>query len=68
MSITRNKLYNAIIASKINTSNQKNTKQLSSCNILLPYTDTNNNNITLYHLESFYRDNSNDKYELSNKK
>ena len=72
MSFTRNKLYNSIVASKINidfdnidVSCKNITKQLSSTNLLVPY--NNNNTITVYHMDSLYRDNSNDKYELQNK-
>jgi hypothetical protein len=66
MSITRNKLYNYIIASKIdidytniNHSCKKIKKQLSSTNLHLTYSPI------IYHVDSFYRDNTNDKYELS---
>ena len=69
MSFTRNKLYNSIVASKINidfdnidVSCKNITKQLSSNNLVVPY-----NNPSIYHMDSLYRDNSNDKYELSNK-
>lgn len=69
MSFTRNKLYNSIIASKIDidfsnidASCKNITKQLSSNNLVVPY-----NNPSIYHMDSLYRDNSNDKYELSNK-
>ena len=71
MSFTINKLYNSIIASKINidfgnidASCKNITKQLSSNNLLLPY--NNKNYTTVYHMDSLYRDNSNDKYELPN--
>ena len=69
MSFIRNKLYNSIIASKIDidfsnidASCKNITKQLSSNNLVVPY-----NNPSIYHMDSLYRDNSNDKYELSNK-
>jgi hypothetical protein len=69
MSFTRNKLYNSIIASKISidfnnidASCKNITKQLSSTNLIIPY-----NYPSIYHMESLYRDNSNDKYELTNK-
>ena len=66
MSFTKNKLYNYIIASKIdidftniNDSCKEITKQLSSSKLILTQSPT------IYHLESLYRDNTNDKYELS---
>jgi hypothetical protein len=66
MSITRNKLYNSIIASKIdidytniNYSCKKIKKQLSCSNLQLSYSPS------IYHLDSFYRNNISDKYELS---
>ena len=69
MSFTRNKLYKSIIASKINidfenidSSFKKITKQLSSTNLIVPY-----NNPSIHYMESLYRDNNNDKYELANK-
>jgi len=72
MSFTRNKLYNSIVASKINidfsnidASCKNITKQLSSTNLIIPYTDTYTH--TVYHMDALYRDNTNDKYELSNK-
>jgi len=62
----RNNLRNSIIASKIdiNTNDidatcKLITKQLSQSH-LLPVINT-----TVYHMESLYRDNSNDKYCLS---
>jgi hypothetical protein len=71
MSFTRNKLYNSIIASKINidfgnidASYKIITKQLSSTNLLVH--NNNKNNTTIYHMDSLYRDNTNDKYELPN--
>jgi hypothetical protein len=64
-SITRNKLYNSIIASRIelDTNNidnscKKITKQLSLSKLDVI------NNPSIYHIESLYRDNENDKYEL----
>jgi len=71
ISITRNKLYNSIIASKIDidsnnidNSNKQIKKQLSLSKI-------ENINLvkssSIYHLESFYRNNTNDKYELVTK-
>jgi len=67
MSITRNKLYNYISASKINieASNKIITKQLSASNLIV--SPSLSQNTTIYHMESLYRNNSNDKYELSNK-
>uniref|UniRef100_A0A6C0EE10 Uncharacterized protein n=1 Tax=viral metagenome TaxID=1070528 RepID=A0A6C0EE10_9ZZZZ len=69
MSLTRNKLYNSIIASKISidfenidASCKNITKQLSSAKLNVPY-----NYPTIFHMESLYRDNNNDKYEIINK-
>jgi hypothetical protein len=66
MPITRNKLRNSIIASKIDiNANDIDaickliTKQLSEKQ-LLPTINT-----TVYHMDSLYHDNSNDKYYLS---
>jgi len=74
MSITRNKLYNYISASKINidfnnieASNKILTKQLSASNLIVSPSPSLSQNTTIYHMESLYRNNSNDKYELSNK-
>jgi hypothetical protein len=70
MSIVRNKLYNSIVASKIDIDfsnidmSYKNiTKQLSPSNI-----HTMQYKPTIYHMNSLYRNNTNDKYELSSKK
>ena len=69
MSLTRNKLYNSIMASKIeidynniDTSMKKIKKQLS-----LPKLETIQiiDTTTIYHMDALYRDNTNDKYELS---
>jgi len=66
MSLIRNKLYNSIIASKIEidynnieTSIKKIEKQLSLSKIEMDTT-------TIYHMEALYRNNTNDKYELCN--
>ena len=70
MSLIRTKLYNSIIASKIEidynniqTSIKKINKQLSLSKIepIQPI-DT----MTIYHMEALYRNNTNDKYELCN--
>ena len=69
MSLTRNKLYNSIMASKIeidynniDTSMKKIKKQLS-----LPKLETIQiiDTTTIYHMDALYIDNTNDKYELS---
>jgi len=64
-SITRNRLYNSVLASfiEIDFNNIDNTniqikKQLSSEKTELKESPS------IYHLESFYRDNSKDKFEL----
>jgi len=64
MSKIKQKLHNSIEASKIELNdeniqqtNQLMKKQLSSAN--LPTVK----DITVYHMESFYRDNTHDKYE-----
>ena len=73
MSITRTKIQNSIIASKINidyryiTSTKKQIeKQLSQKELLvckkIEYPELQNT--TVYHMDSFYRDNTNDKYDL----
>jgi hypothetical protein len=69
MSLTKNKLYNSIIASKIEidynniqTSIKQINKQLSLSKIeTIETIDTT----TIYHMDALYRDNTNDKYELS---
>jgi len=70
MPITRTKLRNSIIASNIEIDYddiEKTckliTKQLSQ-NRFVPLID----NVTVYHMEALYRDNSNDKYYLCNQK
>jgi hypothetical protein len=67
MPITRTKLRNSIIASKIDinindidATSKLITKQLSQSQ-LLPVINT-----TVYHMECLYRDNTNDKYYFSN--
>jgi hypothetical protein len=72
MSYIRTKLNNSIKASKIDIDNEninliknKMIRQLSQKNLLLY--DVYNNKITIYHMDSLYRDNTNDKYELSRK-
>jgi hypothetical protein len=73
MSITRTKIQNSIMASKINidyrdiTSTKKQIeKQLSQKELLvhtkIEYPELQN--ITVYHMDSLYRDNANDKYDL----
>jgi 7,8-dihydro-6-hydroxymethylpterin-pyrophosphokinase len=71
ISITRNKLYNSIIASKIDidsnnidNSNKQIKKQLSLSKIEKINLVKSS---SIYHLESFYRNNTNDKYELVTK-
>ena len=66
MPITRSKIRNSIIASKIDIDYNDIdktckliTKQLSQSH-LLPVINT-----TVYHMDSLYRDNSNDKYYFS---
>jgi len=68
MSLIRRKLYNSIIASKIEIdynniqiSIKKINKQLSKIEPIQPI-DT----MTIYHMEALYRNNTNDKYELCN--
>ena len=71
MSLTRNKLYNSIMASKIeidynniDTSMKKIKKQLSLSKIETTQTIQTIYKPTIYHMETLYRDNTNDKYEL----
>jgi hypothetical protein len=68
MSITRKKLQNSIIASKINidyrdinTTKKQIENQLSQKEI---YNISELQDITVYHMDSLYRDNENDKYEF----
>jgi len=72
MSLTRNKLYNSIIASKIEidynniqTSIKKIKKQLSLPKLETIQTNQTIDTTTIYHMDALYRDNTNDKYELS---
>jgi hypothetical protein len=73
MSITRRNLQNSIIASKIiidytdiTCSKKQIEKQLSQKELIInkkiEYTES-----TIYHMESLYRDNTNDKYEVIQK-
>ena len=71
MSLTRNKLYNSIMASKIeidynniDTSIKKIKKQLSLSKIETTQTIQTMDTKTIYHMETLYIDNTNDKYEL----
>ena len=73
----KDKLYKNIEASKIDidSSNIENIYQNiisilinnSIDNIINKKLNRNNDLITVYHIDSLYRDNSKDKYELSNK-
>lgn len=73
----KDKLYKNIEASKIDidVSNIENTYQnivsilinSSIDNIINKKQNKNYDIITVYHMDSFYRDSSKDKYELSNK-
>jgi hypothetical protein len=72
MSLTKNKLYNSIIASKIEidynniqTSIKKIKKQLSLPKLETIQTNQTIDTTTIYHMDALYRDNTNDKYELS---
>jgi hypothetical protein len=72
MSITRTKIQNSIIASKINidyininSTKKQIEKQLSQKELLL-YKKIEYPELTVYHMDSFYRDNANDKYDLIN--
>jgi hypothetical protein len=73
MSLTKNKLYNSIIASKIEidynniqTSIKQINKQLSLPKLETSQTIQTINTRTIYHMETLYRHNTNDKYELCN--
>jgi hypothetical protein len=72
MSLTKNKLYNSIIASKIEidynniqTSIKQIKKQLSLPKLETIQTIQLIDTTTIYHMDTLYRDNANDKYELS---
>lgn len=73
MSVTRTKIQNSIMASKINidykdiiSTKKQIEKQLSQKELLvckkIEYQELQN--ITVYHMDSLYRDNTNDKYDL----
>lgn len=73
MSRIRTKIQNSIIASKINidyrdinSAKKQIEKQLSQKELLvykkIEYPELQNT--TVYHMDSFYRDNTNDKYDL----
>lgn len=68
MSITKNKLYNSIIASRIDIDyNNINYSCKKIKNQLLSNSKkTLSHSPSIYHLDSFYRCNKNDKYELEN--
>lgn len=75
MTRTRSRLRNSIIASKVEidynniekTINQI-SKLLSDTNSLPAINKTSVMKPSIYHMESLYRDNSNDKYYLCNRK
>jgi hypothetical protein len=69
MSKLRQRLNNYIEASKIeiNNENIQETVRLIKKQLDVGYASLENlvhNRVSLYHIESFYRDNGNDKYEL----
>jgi len=70
MSLTRTKIQNSIMASKINidyrdiTSTKKQIEKQLSQKKLLVYTKIEYPELTIYHMDSLYRDNTNDKYDL----
>ena len=60
----KTKLQNSIMASKITFDNPSEEIR---CQIMLQLSLIDKpRDISIYHLESLYRDNANDKYELSN--
>jgi hypothetical protein len=78
MSKTRTKINNSIIASKIDidyknidSTKKQMEKQLSQKELTIYeetlYEELNNQEPTIYHMDSLYRDNTCDKYELINK-
>lgn len=78
MSKTRTKIQNSIVASKIHidyenidSTKKQMEKQLSQKELPIiqepNYNEPNYNEPTIYHMESLYRDNTFDKYELINK-
>jgi hypothetical protein len=73
MSITRTKIQNSIVASKINidyrdmTSTKKQIERQLSQKELPLYKKIEYPELTIYHMESLYRDNTNDKYDLIKK-
>jgi len=73
MSITRTKIQNSIVASKINidyrdmTSTKKQIEKQLSQKEIKTYNIPELHNTTIYHIESLYRDNTNDKYDLIKK-
>jgi hypothetical protein len=73
MSKTRTKIQNSIVASKIHidyenidSTKKQMEKQLSQKELPI-IQEPNYNEPTIYHMESLYRDNTFDKYELINK-
>ena len=74
MSKTRKKINNSIIASKIDidytdidSTKKQMEKQLSQKEFHIIYQEPIYQEPTIYHMESLYRDNICDKYELINK-
>jgi hypothetical protein len=65
MSITKNKLYNSIIASKIEIDYNNINCSCKKIKNLLSNSKSLSHSPSIYHLDSFYRNNENDKYELN---
>lgn len=70
-SITRNRLYNSINASRIEIDNNNIDNSIKQINKQLSLSCNQKKieaveNPTIYHMESLYRDNSNDKYNFKN--
>ena len=69
MTRTRSRLRNSIIASKVEIDYNNIEKTIKQISKLLSDTNSlpaiNKMNPTIYHMDSLYRDNSNDKYCLS---